>query len=187
MIVHPDFFHHFKTRKLIELAGNDVAPLWVLKLWAYCQIKRTSRFENLSDAILADICECKNSRVPVRQLLLDCGFIVQDGNTTIVHDWDNVNASLLASWRNGMRGGWPGAKRTHGKPTGSPRATDGQPTPSYLINKSTSTREEYLGSPRASESEEQPKPENVVEFGRLCGELVRKLKAGDKLNTEEPG
>ena len=57
MIVHPDFFHHFKTRKLIKLTGNNAARLWVLKLWAYSQIKRTSRFENLSDATLADVLE----------------------------------------------------------------------------------------------------------------------------------
>jgi hypothetical protein len=176
MIVHPDFFHHFKTRKLIKLTGNDAAPLWVLKLWAYCHIKHTSRFENLSDATLAGICEYENTQVPIMRLLLDCGFIVQDGNTIIVHDWDKANAQLLASWHNGRRGGWPGAKRTNGQPTGSPRVTHGQPTPSHLINKSTNTREECPGSPQVSGPEPTLSAEEAERKRQEVAQLFRETR-----------
>jgi hypothetical protein len=168
MIVQPDFLDHWKTKALVTLTGDPAAPLMVLRLWGYCQSKRTSRFKALSDANLAGICHSKLPPAKIRATLLECGFIREDGDTTIVHDWETVNASLLASWRNGMRGGKPTSRITHGIPTGKPRATQANPRPLILSNTQEKNKEEAAVS--------KSDPTAVIGFGKQLSDLANKLR-----------
>jgi len=92
-----------------------------------------------------------------------------------VHDWDNVNASLIASWRNGARGG-------RRKPTGNPRITQGQPA-SSTHNKYSTDKIRRSGLPIANPqvSESQLSPEeakaNRRRFAAELKGLSEKLKA----------
>jgi len=170
MIVHPDFFDHWKTKLLVTLTKDEAAPLMVLRLWAYCQTKRTGQFVNLSDATLVGICHAKIQPSRFREILLECQFIKQAGETTIAHGWEELNASLFASWRNGLR-----SKATHRQPTGIPRLTHRQPTSSISISKK-STDIETPGNPRVPDDQPKPNPENIKKFGSQLAELTRKLK-----------
>ena len=116
MIVRPDFPDHYKTRLLVELTGDGAAPVWVLRLWAHCQNSRTWRFRNLSPAALKAICQA-NSLTAERfhEIMLQTRFIEIDGDETAVRNWDEFNASLIANWDNGRKGGRPPKSRNSGE------------------------------------------------------------------------
>jgi hypothetical protein len=52
---------------------------------------------------------------------------IEDGHL-VAHQWDEVNAGLIASWSNGGKGGRPK------KPTGNPQKTHGLPTGYPRVN-----------------------------------------------------
>lgn len=129
MIVQPDFLDHWKTRLLVTITGEPTAPQMVIRLWSHCQQRRTSRFANLSDCALAAICQTTLKPDAWQDALIEAGFVKKKGDLVIVHDWDVVNASLIANWKNGKKGGRP----THQKPMDNPRVSQREPTPlSYL-------------------------------------------------------
>jgi len=146
MIVQPDFFNHWKTKRFTAVIGSKDAPLLVLKLWAYCQTKRRNSF-SFDDERLKYICEFDGDANRLHTALEECGFIrvnPEEATGFIVHDWDNVNASLIASWRNGARGGR--------KPTGYPKVTHGQPTPSNHNHNYSRDEIRRAGLPTGSET-----------------------------------
>ncbi|GJH00249.1 hypothetical protein [Paraburkholderia terrae] len=121
MIVDPDFIEHWKTRMLAELLGennvaDEMAPLYVLRLWAHCQQRKTDRFESMSAVVLKAMCRFKGAAETFERAMLDARFIEREGDLLIVHDWRKHNAALFANWENGKRGG---------RPKGRPPQTDG--------------------------------------------------------------
>ena len=57
MIVDPDFCDHWKVRMLVGLLdGDEVAPVYVLRLWAHCQNRRKASFENLPTEAIKALC-----------------------------------------------------------------------------------------------------------------------------------
>ena len=45
MIVDPDLFEHWRTRMLADLLGGDeMTPLYLIRLWAHCQLRRNDTF-----------------------------------------------------------------------------------------------------------------------------------------------
>lgn len=119
MIVDPDFLDHWKTRTLVGLLGNDeLAPLYVIRIWAHCQNRRQDRFQGMSALALVALCRFTGSDPQAfERALTDSGFISREGDTLIVNGWHEKNASLFASWTNGKLGGRP---KTHGKTHGPP-------------------------------------------------------------------
>lgn len=130
MIVQPNFLDHPKTRQLvIELDGDEFAPFYVLRLWGHCQNQKKSRFRDMSAATLCAICRANCSPQALWLSLQNVGFIRVEGQTLIVHEWNQYNKSLVNSWRNGKKGGRPSRKKAQPdeKPTGNPQATRGEP------------------------------------------------------------
>jgi hypothetical protein len=114
MIIEPDFLDHWKTRLLMRLLDTDAAPNYVIRLWSHCQTRKTNIFPEWSPAILSSVCRWPGDADLFWSAMLQTFCRVEDGYL-IAHQWDEVNASLIAAWSNGGKGGRPK------KPTGNPR------------------------------------------------------------------
>jgi hypothetical protein len=124
MIIDPDFLDHWKTRTLVgALGGDELAPLYLLRLWAHCQVRKTHRFQRLSSEALAAICRFKGDAGQLWLAIQTSGFGRVKDEVFIVHDWDKHNKSLISSWRNGRFGGRK--RKPTGIPTGNPPQTHG--------------------------------------------------------------
>jgi len=159
MILHPEFLTHWKTRKLVRLLKDPCAPLYVIRIWALCQTSRNDEIPSNAETI-AGICDYDNDATGLRKALVDCGFLEPQNNGTYrVHDWKNVNASLINSWKNGVKGGRPSLTASNKKPEiqhaenpiessrENPRDTHGIPT-------ANATREDKI-------REDQIRPEKI--------------------------
>lgn len=133
MIVDPDFPDHWKTRMLVdELGGDEAAPVYLLRIWAHCQNRRTSSFENLPPAALKALCRYPGHSNKLESALTTSGFVRRADQSLIVCGWEEYNATLIANWQNGKKGGRPPKPKanppeTHGFPTGNPSETHGEP------------------------------------------------------------
>lgn len=107
MIVEPDFFGHWKTRLFTELIEDKTAPLMVLRLWAHCQTRKKWKFQGLDYCALRAICNAEIDGGELQRCLVEAGFLRQDGDTLIVHDWEKTNRILVSAWKNGNKGGRP--------------------------------------------------------------------------------
>ena len=132
MIIDPDFLDHWKTRMLVDLLDDDqTAPQYIMRLWAHCQLRRQWVFDNLPSVALKALCRYSGHPNKLEASLVTSGWVRRDdaGILTAV-DWEIYNASLVASWGNGNRGGRPpkgNPLKTHGLPTGNPALTHGEP------------------------------------------------------------
>lgn len=123
MIVDPDFLDHWKTRMLVGNLADESAPLYVLRLWAHCQNRRQSVFDNLTTEALKALCRFPGAANKLESSLTASGFIRRDGESLEVCNWDEYNSSLIAAWENGKRGGRP--KKPKGNPGVNPAVTHG--------------------------------------------------------------
>lgn len=114
MIIEPDFLDHWKTRLLMRLLDTEAAPNYVIRLWSHCQTRKTNKFPEWSPAILASVCRWPGDADQFWSAMMQTFCRHEDGYL-IAHEWDEVNASLIAAWSNGGKGGRPK------KPTGNPR------------------------------------------------------------------
>lgn len=134
MIVDPDFLDHWKTKMLIAELGDDkLAPLYVLALWAHCQLRRCDTFHGMAPNALKGICRYEGEASRLRSALERCEFIEVNGEAMTVHEWAATNAKLVANWKNGKKGGRPkkpndnppitqaGVGVTHAEPIGKDR------------------------------------------------------------------
>lgn len=125
MIIDPDFLDHWKVIMLADLLNDELAPTYVIRLWAHCQNRKEWVFHGLPTTGLRAIARFKGNAKDFEAAMIDCGFIVRENNNLIVCGWEKHNASLVASWVNGKKGGRPkkAADKTHGlagsKPSGS--------------------------------------------------------------------
>lgn len=125
MIVDPDFPDHWKTRMLVGLLdGDEASGMYVIRLWGHCQLRRQWRFANLSPEALKALCRFPGHANKLDASLVTSGFIRREADALTVCGWDDYNASLIAAWGNGSKGGRPPKPvgldvETHGKPTGS--------------------------------------------------------------------
>lgn len=132
MIVQPDFLDHWKTQLLIDTLSDPSAPLYVIRLWAHCQNRKTHGFPRVNPNMVKSICKAVNHDAEVfEKAMLEAGFIRIEAGNIIAHDWEVINASLIANWENGRRGGRPrnnNPEKTHGlthkKPIANPGETD---------------------------------------------------------------
>lgn len=152
MIVNPDFFDHWKTRRLIDLTKDKSAPLDLQRLWAYCQTSKRSFFTNMSNAQLASICHWGDRKPACHTALLTCGFIEKlSPKGFVVHQWNEYNAKLIANWENGKLGGRPPTKENinetdeNEKPVGSVGVTQPEPIEQNRTNR-TDQRDKSEGT-----------------------------------------
>ena len=127
MIIEPDFLDHWKTRLLMRLLDTDAAPNYVIRLWSHCQTRKTNIFPEWSPVILSSVCRWPGDADAFWSAMLQTFCRVEDGHL-IAHQWDEVNAGLIASWSNGGKGGRPK------KPTANPWVTHGLPTGYPQVN-----------------------------------------------------
>lgn len=133
MIVDPDFLDHWKTQMLIDLLDDCSAPLCVIRLWGHCQTRRAWVFD-IPPAGVKSICRFSGDAEKLDKALTECGFLMRNGAQVEIVGWDEHNASLIANWKNGKKGGRPtkdkpksNPSKTHGLPTENPTKTHGEP------------------------------------------------------------
>ena len=146
MIVDPDFLEHWRTRMLVDaLGGDEMAPFYVLRIWGHCQQRRGDRFA-MPAAGLKALCKAAGDAAELETALGDAGFIERDGADIFVPKWAEKNASLLAAWENGNKGGRP-----RKEPIENPRVTQSKPTANPDKTQTKPIREE-----KRREEEKEP-------------------------------
>lgn len=125
MIIEPDFLDHWKTRLLMRLLNTEAATNYVIRLWSHCQTRKTNKFPEWSPVILSSVCRWPGDADLFWSAMLQTFCRLEDGHL-VAHQWDEVNAGLIASWSNGGKGGRPkkptdNPLKTHGLPTGYPQ------------------------------------------------------------------
>ncbi len=105
---------------MMRLLETDSAPNYVIRLWSHCQTRKTNIFPEWSPVILSSVCRWPGDADLFWSAMLQTFCRVEDGHL-VAHQWDEVNAGLIASWSNGGKGGRPK------KPTGNPQKTHGLP------------------------------------------------------------
>lgn len=119
MIVEPDFLDHWKTRMLARLLKDERAPIYVIRLWAHCQQRKTDRFTGWNPDVLASVCRWDSDGSTLWDAMGKT-FLEIDGEDVVVHGWADTNASLISAWENGKRGGRPKAVKAEClKPVGN--------------------------------------------------------------------
>ena len=98
----------------MRLLDTEAAPNYVIRLWSHCQTRKTNKFPEWSPAILASVCRWPGDADQFWSAMMQTFCRHEDGYL-IAHEWDEVNASLIAAWSNGGKGGRPK------KPMGNPR------------------------------------------------------------------
>lgn len=147
MIVDPDFLDHWRTRMVIDALGDPMAPMYILRLWAHCQERKSDVFAMPTRGLKAQ-CRFGGDADAFEQALQEAGFIERDGDTIHVCGWAEKNASLLAAWENGAKGGRPRKKPngnqrvTKQEPTGNPAVTQGEPSENPSLTHAKPIREE---------------------------------------------
>ncbi len=177
MIVQPDFLEHWKTRLLIDLLDDPCAPQYVIRLWSHCQTSKTHGFPRKNPSVLKAICKAPHDAEKFESAIIESGFVdlVEDQKEDmwVVHEWDVVNASLIANWTNGPKGGRP-KKKTHEKPMGfqsdNPPETHRKPI-----------REDKIREEKRRE-EQAPQTPQRGEVGGLVGNLLSELLATGKFD-----
>jgi hypothetical protein len=128
MIVTTDFLDHWKTAAIIRLTDDKTAPLALIRLWGYCQQRKTWQFPKMTPETVAQICRWDNPTVSCYDALVQCGFLdVLPGGGYEVHGWFEANRSLAAAWKNGrygVSGGRPSRPVENENPAGSRRPPD---------------------------------------------------------------
>jgi hypothetical protein len=158
MIVDPDFLDHWRTRMLVDaLGGDEMAPFYLLRLWAHCQRRKAVRFD-IPAAGLKGLCKAPCDAALLESSLIESGYIARDGAVIEVLKWAEQNASLIAAWENGAKGGRP-----HKKPSENPRVIEEEPT-----GNPAETQPEPMGNPavtdktREEKTREEDKPRKRV-------------------------
>ncbi len=122
MIVDPDMPDHWKTRMLADLLNDELAPVYLLRLWGHCQNRKKSIFDKLPPAAVKAICRYQGDPNDLESALTECGFVHRDDDGTLeVVGWAEHNANLWSAWENGKKGGRPK------KPTENPPDTPEKP------------------------------------------------------------
>lgn len=107
MIIEADFLNHWKTKALGNAVGELAAMRALLSLWAHCQRRRAWEFQ-LTAAKLAGICDFHGDKEAIENLwhwMRELEWLDSTGEMGWfrVHQWGEVNASLVGKWAAPMR------------------------------------------------------------------------------------
>ena len=177
MIVDPDFLDHWKTTMLCDILSDQSAPLCVIRLWGHCQQRRDWKFDIPARGIKA-LCKYNGNAEDLDQALQECEFISRSGDSVTVIGWDEHNATLVANWNNGKKGGRPKKTKpmdnpsiTHGLPMDNPSRTDKIGLDKIGLDKDTIQPDKPAGV----------LPDEVVKiFNETLGHVLPKVKVMTK-------
>jgi len=131
MIVQPDFLDHWKTRLLVDLLDDESAPLYVIRLWAHCQNRKTHVIPNGNPNITKAICKAScHGAEKFHSAMIEAGFIAIKNGELVAHDWNSINSTLVRNWANGKLGGRPRKENptvTQPEPKDNPQVTQPKP------------------------------------------------------------
>jgi hypothetical protein len=174
MIVDPNFLDHWKTLQFAELLDDPAAPLFILRLWAHCQNRRQWQFDNLSPQALKALCRFPGHANRLESSLTASGFVRRDGSLLIVCNWDDYNASLIAAWTNGKKGGRPMKAQ---EPDDNRLETHGIPKPSMRVEGSRGEKRRdnsaAQSSPCKSPKGDEQKPRTAKVYPRSFEEFYQ--------------
>lgn len=125
MIVQPDFLDHWKTLRLASVLNDQLAPVYVIRLWSYVQTRRCDLIPDDAETVKA-ICRWSGCPDLLHKSLLECGWLEKHDDGLLVHGWSDLNARLIHNWTAGATGGRPRVpiKKPKGKPKGLSNETD---------------------------------------------------------------
>lgn len=80
MIVAPDFLDHWRTRMLVDaLGGDEMAPMYVMRIWGHCQQRHGDRFAMPAAGGLKALCKASGDAQALEKALIDAEFVVREG------------------------------------------------------------------------------------------------------------
>ena len=83
VIVDPYFLDHWKVKTLAGLLGKDEkAPLYILRLWAYCQTSKKTSIPNNAD-VIAQVCCFKGHGETLLNAFLECKVLDRNEDETL--------------------------------------------------------------------------------------------------------
>jgi hypothetical protein len=158
MIVDPDFFDHWRTRMVADMLKDQLAPVYIMRLWAHCQNRKGDVFD-IPPAGLKALCQFSGAAQELEDALVAAEYIVRDGLTVTVTGWAEKNASLLAAWENGHKGGRPKKNQntTDGKPAENPTETHGLPMANPSLTQTKPIRVDKIREEEKTEEAPSPK------------------------------
>ena len=161
MIVDPDFLDHWRTGMVADALGDPMAALYILRLWAHCQTRKSDTFVMPARGLKAQ-CKYPGDADAFEAALVEAGYLARNGDSLTAIGWAEQNASLLSAWANGNKGGRPkkNPPETAGKPEGNPSVnpseTAGQPMGSP--SETDKSREEKKEDTEEANASSRPRP-----------------------------
>lgn len=172
MIVTPDMPDHWKTRLLVDLLGGDeLAPVYLIRLWGHCQNQKKCEFDSLPPAAIKAICRFAGDADQIDAAMIESGFMEREGKSATISGWDEHNASLINSWVNGQKGGRPK----------KPKSTVKEPTETHGLpkqNPSESDREDREDREDKIEKRPPRPPRGMSGFAEFWAEYPKKVGKG---------
>ena len=178
--------------------------MYILRLWAHCQNRKTHIFRNLTVQALKALCRFSGKAEDLEAALLGSGYIRHEDGALVVHQWDEHNATLIANWENGKKAGPPKGKSNppaaHGQAVANPSATQGLPADNPPVTqgkpkgKSPVTHGKPMGKPRVTHGLPMDNPrvthvtthEEPIEERRWDGEDGEERRDGEEGDGSEP-
>lgn len=148
MIIDSDFLDHWRTRMLVDLLDDEMAPLYVMRLWGHCQNRKQTQLKPMPNPGLKAVCRYPGDADKFADSMVQAGFIERDGDDGFaVPKFREKNAQLFASYENGKKGG---------RPKKNPAETQPKPKPNPEETRVDKSREEKKGlasaNPNAAEN-----------------------------------
>ena len=175
MIVDPDFLDHWRTQMLTDLLGGDpLAPVYVLRLWGHCQVRRADRFD-IPPAALKAICRAPHDANEFERAMTEAGFVLRNGETLVAAKWAEHNAKLVSNWKNGTSGGRP-PKPNDNPPETQPKPNDNPPGLWDNPPETDKRREEKIGEKKEkTPMSGKPDPEARPPAAKQAEEVIEHL------------
>lgn len=101
-----------------------MAPIYVLRLWSYCQMRKSWQFPDLGADALRGICKAPHEPEALLDAMAKAGYAERLGDGFSSSEWATLNAQLIAAWTNGKKSAGRPPKKPDGNPTETGRLPD---------------------------------------------------------------